>query len=359
MDNRNTIFVVIAILIVGGIIIFFMDSDRQTVIRDGGNDTPDEVNEDRDEDNNQDTNDDTDNSLNVNYEMYSNSQVGVQILKPINATASAGSDRSVKIQLLGENNRAGTEVTDGLTLTIFKDPESTNYSSLRTYGEARLEKNSTEGIVSGLEERTVNGMRSFRYTYKSIIGGNVTEYVFLGNNGGYTVSFSVSGASSQTYRTIAFTMLESINFAGYQSGNDKTSIKVAMLDYKDIGNESSGKERGCDRVVFVSRDVDKTTAPLRASLEELFSIDSETVNGWNNFIAKTNDTLSFERATISNGVASIFLTGELSGLAGVCDDPRASIQIEETALQFNSVNEVHIYLNGERTDLRPDSRGQE
>ena len=78
------------------------------------------------------------------------------------------------------------------------------------------------------------------------------------------------------------------------------------------------------------------------------------VDGYTNFIARTNDTLSFERAEVDeDGTAHIYLTGELSGLAGVCDDPRAAIQIEETALQFATVAEVQLYLNDEPTDLIP------
>jgi hypothetical protein len=72
-----------------------------------------------------------------------------------------------------------------------------------------------------------------------------------------------------------------------------------------------------------------------------------------NFIARTKKTLKYDRVMLANGTAHIFLTGELSGLAGVCDDPRAAIQIEETALQFPSVKKVQLYLNGNPTTLIP------
>jgi len=138
---------------------------------------------------------------------------------------------------------------------------------------------------------------------------------------------------------------------------DNSEIKLAMLDYAGPENDSEGVLRGCDRVVMVSKMITPTSMPLTKSIEELFALESDSYGGWNNFINKTNDTLFFDRATIEDGVAHIYLQGHLSGLAGVCDNPRAKIQIEETALQFDTVNDVKIYLNGEITDLTPDERG--
>jgi hypothetical protein len=129
-----------------------------------------------------------------------------------------------------------------------------------------------------------------------------------------------------------------------------TSIKLAFLD---TSSTSTGKERGCDRVVMVTRDVPATNAPLTAAIQSLFAEPSEQVGGNFNFIARTKSTLKFNRATVENGTASIYLTGNLSGLAGVCDDPRTQIQIEETALQFATVQKVDIYLNSEKTSLTP------
>lgn len=141
------------------------------------------------------------------------------------------------------------------------------------------------------------------------------------------------------------------------------TVDVALLDYPASGGryakESDGEQRGCDRVVLVDRSVSRTDAPLTAALNELFSLEQRNVKGWQNFIAETNETLSFERATIEDSTAHVYLAGELSGLAGVCDNPRAKIQIEETALNFPTVDSVALYLNGEPTDLQPDGRGEE
>jgi hypothetical protein len=128
-------------------------------------------------------------------------------------------------------------------------------------------------------------------------------------------------------------------------------IKIALLNTTGQG---TGKSRGCDTVVMVNRDVPATSAPLGASLKALFAEpEGDTPDTEYNFIARTKDTLKYDRVTIVNGTANIYLTGSLSGLAGVCDDPRAQIQLEETALQFPTVQKVQLYLNNEPTTLTP------
>jgi hypothetical protein len=139
-----------------------------------------------------------------------------------------------------------------------------------------------------------------------------------------------------------------------ETPGETTSVKVALLDYS---GESGGKQRGCDRVVMVDRTIAATQAPLTAALVELFDNVPESVGEYSSFMPKTAATLQFDSATVLGGVARIYLTGSLSGLAGVCDDPRAKIQIEETALQFPTVQSVELYLNGELTELQPNEQG--
>jgi hypothetical protein len=140
------------------------------------------------------------------------------------------------------------------------------------------------------------------------------------------------------------------------SAQGKMTIKIALLD---TAGKTNGKKLGCDRVVMISKEVPRTSAVLSSAMKELFSINQNRVssNDWYNFIANTKDTLKFDRASIVNGTANIYLTGSLSGLAGVCDDPRAKNQIDETALQFPSVQNIQIYLNGSSTTLIPSKKG--
>ena len=123
-----------------------------------------------------------------------------------------------------------------------------------------------------------------------------------------------------------------------------SSILIALLD---TAQASNGPSRGCDRVVMINQHIATTTTPLTSALNMLFAISTTTVNGWFNYIPRTSATLQFSSATVVNGTANIYLTGSLSGLAGVCDNPRAEIQIQETALQFPTVQQVQLYLNNQ------------
>jgi spore germination protein GerM len=141
-----------------------------------------------------------------------------------------------------------------------------------------------------------------------------------------------------------------------QNTSETTAVKIALLDTTGNGG---GPVVGCDTLTMVERTVPKTSAPLTAALQTLFAEPEGAQPGTHyNFIARTKNTLKFDHATVENGTANIYLTGSLSGLAGVCDDPRAQIQIEETALQFATVQKVQIYLNNKATVLTPSEKGE-
>ena len=55
--------------------------------------------------------------------------------------------------------------------------------------------------------------------------------------------------------------------------------------------------------------------------------------------------LQVESISLENGKAEIYLTGTMM-LGGECDNPRVEAQLKQTALQFSTVQEVSIYING-------------
>lgn len=305
----------------------------------------------------------------MGYRVYENADLDLRMLVPGDASVRSEGAGRIKVQLLGPLNQPDTEVTDGFTMTLARNDSAASYASAREYAESVIERTrsgSDNQIVTELEERDVNGMEAYRYSYRGVLESVVTEYVFLPQaETGYRASYSIQDPENRGYEDVVFTILESLELGSGTRGGGvpvHTSVQIALLDFPASGEaytkESDGPQRGCDRVVLEERSIEPTTAPLTVALEELFSLDEENYNGWQHFIAQTNDTLSFDRATVENGVASIYLEGELTGLSGACDNPRAQIQIEETALQFDTVREVVFFLNGEQTDLIPDERGE-
>lgn len=125
-----------------------------------------------------------------------------------------------------------------------------------------------------------------------------------------------------------------------------SNVKLALLGES---GKVQGVTRGCDVVFMVDRPISPTQAPLNSAIRELFKKDSGIDSSAGNFIA-TQSKLNFDKATLENGVASIFLTGEVGPYSNDCDNERTFIQIRETALQFTTVQSVVFYLDGKKLD---------
>ncbi|MGC9348311.1 MAG: GerMN domain-containing protein [Anaerolineae bacterium] len=107
---------------------------------------------------------------------------------------------------------------------------------------------------------------------------------------------------------------------------------------------------GCDdSVVPVEVVIEPTVAPLTAAINKLLAIDTEYYGQSGLYNALHASNLTLEGINIVQGKATIALSGELV-LGGVCDNPRVEAQLEETALQYSTVSQVEILLNGEPLD---------
>jgi hypothetical protein len=172
--------------------------------------------------------------------------------------------------------------------------------------------------------------------------------------GGITLYFRYNVISINPINENATTTLATSTIVEGENISTSTTmkVKIALLGTQ---METSNKNnfRGCDVFELVERDVPTSSMPLNAALRELFSkkyiwMSGETTLG--NFIASQKE-LFFDKADIQNGVAKIYLIGKIGPLSGVCDDPRLRIQLEETALQYPSIQTVEFYLNGIKNDF--------
>jgi spore germination protein GerM len=119
-------------------------------------------------------------------------------------------------------------------------------------------------------------------------------------------------------------------------------VKVYLVAVNDNGK--MGKKIGCeDSLVPVTRTIKPTDAPLKAAIEELLAIPHEFSKQLGNYWWGKN--LQLKSVSISDGVATIYITGEGPFVAGVCDEPRIKEQIEETAKQFPTVKQVKVFVN--------------
>ena len=121
-------------------------------------------------------------------------------------------------------------------------------------------------------------------------------------------------------------------------------LKIYLVAVGDNG--VSGPVFGCgDSLVAVDVAVKPTVAVLRAALNKLLSIKTGTYGQTGLYSALHQSNLKIDNLYIQNGLASIYLTGDLL-LGGTCENPRVEEQLKATALQFSTVQNVEIFING-------------
>ena len=121
------------------------------------------------------------------------------------------------------------------------------------------------------------------------------------------------------------------------------TVKIFLIAVNDGGK--SGDKIGCgDSVVAVRAPIAPTLGVLRASYEKLLSMKSQYygVAGLYNALYQSN--LKLDDLALINGEAIIHLSGKLA-MGGECDNPRIQAQLEDTALQFSTVQKSTIYIN--------------
>lgn len=124
-----------------------------------------------------------------------------------------------------------------------------------------------------------------------------------------------------------------------------TQTDIYLIALEDGGER--GQLIGCnDSVVPVTVDIEPTQAPLTAALNRLLSIEDAFYGQTELYNALYRSDLSLQDVNIVDGRATISLLGELL-LGGTCDAPRVQAQLQQTALQYSTVDEVSILVNGQ------------
>ncbi|MES1929353.1 hypothetical protein SADO_08852 [Salinisphaera dokdonensis CL-ES53] len=138
---------------------------------------------------------------------YRNPELGFSIEKPKGARVSRDGADSVSFAVLGPKNEAASEISDGFTLTVIRDPQA-EAATLAEYAEATR----PDGAPSA-ERLRVGGQETLRYESQSEMGGSVTHWLFMPDRGGhYHVSATVSGPT-RDYPAQIEAMLSSLRFS--------------------------------------------------------------------------------------------------------------------------------------------------
>jgi Sporulation and spore germination len=132
--------------------------------------------------------------------------------------------------------------------------------------------------------------------------------------------------------------------AALAASQEPQMVQIFLVALEDQG--ISGKKIGCgDSAVPVQMQIPPTQGVLKAALEALLSVKAQYYGESGLYNALYQSDLQLESATIENGKAVVNLRGTLQ-LGGECDNPRVAAQLEETVLQFPTVKEAAIFING-------------
>lgn len=120
-------------------------------------------------------------------------------------------------------------------------------------------------------------------------------------------------------------------------------IQIVLIALEDNGQ--SGELVGCgDSAIPINATIPRTQGVLRAALEKLLSAKGQFYGESGYYNALYQSDLQVAGVTIEQGKAIIRLTGTVV-LGGTCDAPRVQAQLEQTALQFSTVNDVAVFIN--------------
>jgi hypothetical protein len=120
-------------------------------------------------------------------------------------------------------------------------------------------------------------------------------------------------------------------------------VKIVLIELE--GNGQSGPLVGCgDSAIPINVTIPSTQGVLRAALEKLLSAKQQFYGESGYYNALYQSDLQVASVSIDQGKANIHLTGTLM-LGGECDAPRVEAQIEQTALQFSTVNNVAVFID--------------
>jgi hypothetical protein len=121
-------------------------------------------------------------------------------------------------------------------------------------------------------------------------------------------------------------------------------VQILLIAVDDNGQ--TGIPVGCgDSAVPVQVEIPPTQGVLKAALAALLSVKDQYYGQSGLYNALYQSDLQVESVSIDGGKASVYLTGTLQ-MGGECDSPRVQAQLEQTVLQFSTVTEAAIFING-------------
>lgn len=127
---------------------------------------------------------------------------------------------------------------------------------------------------------------------------------------------------------------------------ETTTINLPLASLEEVGEFGPF---GCSQYLnFHPVEVPQTSAVLGAVYEQLFSLPYEVAGTDDKNIIASQENLSFSSVEISDGDALLYLSGSVMG--NHCADEVFRHQIEQAAFQFDTIDSITVFVNGQIFD---------
>lgn len=263
--------------------------------------------------------------------------------EPGTQTNESGSEQFSDNQLTSSENGdiSSIENSTGLTITSPKANQEIS-SPLKISGSI----NGQGWTAFEAQAGTVDLLDAGKKTIASGVLSTTSEWTTLPTNFETSIAFSAAaGQGSLVFRNE--------NPSGNPEMNKAFSLPVRIAANAATGRmnvniffSSNDNDSTCEKVLAVQREISKSAAPARAALEELLKGPSEQEKS-KNFFTSINENVKIKRLSITNGVAEVDLSEELSAnVGGSCRVSAIRAQITQTLKQFPTVREVVISIDG-------------
>jgi hypothetical protein len=127
---------------------------------------------------------------------------------------------------------------------------------------------------------------------------------------------------------------------------DKVNIYMIALSDNGVTGSKVGAE---DSLIPIEIQITKTANPIKIAYEKLLSIKERNYGESGLYNPLYQSTLEIDKIETDEDSALVYLKGSPL-LGGVMDIPRVKAQLESTALQFEFIKSVKIYINNVELD---------
>ena len=175
------------------------------------------------------------------------------------------------------------------------------------------------------------------------------------------VNFSFKLDTQLEEESIVVLRFEKSNPSGLEENDDFVKVTVTIRPIERVetmkvkvffpSTKLNSEMIDCSLVYPVTREIERTVAVGRASLEELFNgtTEQEEEDG---YFTNINQGVEILSLSISEGIAYVDLSNELQeGVGGSCKVTSIRAQIAETLKQFSTVDSVVISIDGNTEDI--------